>query len=295
MQKRIILIGELIIDRNLFIKGAGKSAEFNVQKNILINEKINLGGAGMVYSGLKLFSNQIDFFSIANFNLIKNLKKLLTKNIIFDKNYRLEKNRFWKNKKMIMQINNLVNSKVAIKRFQNNLIKKIKKINKNDVVILSDYRQGIFEKNFTKKIVRLIKLNGNTIHVDQQSTSRNPDLIKFKDSDFLILNREEYLKAFKIYKLEKSNFKNSLKILQKKIGIKNFIIKDGKEGSIFLNNNKLLKVKAFKTLKNENTIGAGDFFLAKFVTSKKINMTERLFDSNKFAYRKISNNINQIN
>ena len=53
----------------------------------------------------------------------------------------------------------------------------------------------------------------------------------------------------------------------------------------------MFKVKAFKTLKNANTIGAGDFFLAKFATSKKINMTERLFESNKFAYRKISNNI----
>ena len=295
MQKRIILIGELIIDRNLFIREVGRSTEFNVQKNILINEKINLGGAGMVYSGLKLLSNQIDFFSITNFNFTKNLQKLLKKNIIFDEKYMLEKNRFWKNKKMIMQINNLVNSKVAVKKFQNNLIKKIEKFNKNDVVILSDYRQGIFEKNFTKKIVRLIKLNGNIIHVDQQSTSRNPDLIKFKNSDFLILNKGEYLKAFKIYKLEKSNFKNSLKILQKKIGIKNLIIKDGKDGSIFLNNNKLFKVKALKTLKNANTIGAGDFFLAKFATSKKINMIERLFESNKFAYKKISNNIKTKN
>ena len=295
MQKRIILIGELIIDRNLFIREVGRSTEFNVQKNILINEKINLGGAGMVYSGLKLLSNQIDFFSITNFNFTKNLQKLLKKNIIFDEKYMLEKNRFWKNKKMIMQINNLVNSKVAVKKFQNNLIKKIEKFNKNDVVILSDYRQGIFEKNFTKKIVRLIKLNGNIIHVDQQSTSRNPDLIKFKNSDFLILNKGEYLKAFKIYKLEKSNFKNSLKILQKKIGIKNLIIKDGKDGSIFLNNNKLFKVKALKTLKNANTIGAGDFFLAKFATSKKTNMIERLFESNKFAYKKICNNIKTKN
>ncbi len=291
MQKRIILIGELIIDRNLFIKEVGRSAEFNVQKNILINEKINLGGAGMVYSGLKLLSNQIDFFSIANLNLIKNLQKLLKKNIIFDKKYLLEKNRFWKNKKMIMQLNNIINSKVAVKKFQNNLIKKIKKLNKNDVVILSDYRQGIFEKNFTKKIIKLIKSKGNIIYVDQQSTSKNPDLVKFKSSDFLILNKDEYLKAFKIYKIEKSNFKYSLKILQKKIEIKNLIIKDGKNGSIFLNNHKLFKVKAFKTLKNANTIGAGDFFLAKFATSKKINMTERLFESNKFAYRKISNNI----
>ena len=123
MQKRIILIGELIIDRNLFIREVGRSTEFNVQKNILINEKINLGGAGMVYSGLKLLSNQIDFFSITNFNFTKNLQKLLKKNIIFDEKYMLEKNRFWKNKKMIMQINNLVNSKVAVKKFQNNLIK----------------------------------------------------------------------------------------------------------------------------------------------------------------------------
>ena len=48
----------------------------------------------------------------------------------------------------------------------------------------------------------------------------------------------------------------------------------------------MFKVKALKTLKNANTIGAGDFFLAKFATSKKINMIERLFESNKFAYKK---------
>ena len=295
MRKRIILIGELIIDRNLFIREIGKSAEFNAKKNILINEKINLGGAGMVYSGLKFLSYQINFFSIANFNSTKNLEQSLKKNIIFDKKYRLEKSRFWKNSKMIMQINNIINSKGAVMKFQNNLIKKIKKFNEKDVVILSDYRQGIFDKKFTKKIIRLIKLNGNIIYVDQQSTSKNPDLIKFKNSDFLILNKKEYLKAFKLYKIKKYNFKYSLKLLQKKIGIKNLIIKDGKNGSIFFNNNKLFKVKVFKVLKNSNTIGAGDFFLANFATSEKISMTERLFESNKFAYRKISTNIKPKN
>lgn len=289
LKKKIILIGELIIDQNLHVKAAGKAAEFNAPKNILIRNYINLGGAGMVYAGLNLLKKKINFFSITNLSLYNKIPKTIKKNLIFDKKYRLEKNRFWKKNKMIMQINDSVISKIAIKKFQNRLINEIQKFNKDDTVIFSDYRHFLFEAKFTRKIIKMIKANGNTIYVDQQSTSKIPDLYKFKNVNFLILNKIEFLKALKKYKVKNFNFKTSLRTLQSKLGIKQFVVKMGKEGSIYLNKNQLIKVKAYKNDKSLNPIGAGDFFLAKFVVLNKKDIAKRLFEANKFAYKKISN------
>ena len=62
MQKKIFLIGELILDRNLFIKSIGKAVEFNSPKYQTLKNTINLGGAGMVYSALKILSKKWNFF-----------------------------------------------------------------------------------------------------------------------------------------------------------------------------------------------------------------------------------------
>ena len=52
-------------------------------------------------------------------------------------------------------------------------------------------------------------------------------------------------------------------------------------------------MKALNYRKKVNTIGAGDFFLARFATSDKKEIKKRLFEANKFAYDKISNKIKQ--
>lgn len=291
MQEKIFLIGELISDQNLYIENRGKTAEFNAPKNILIKSNINFGGAGMVYTALKLLSKKVEFHTISNFDILNRLPKNMKNNIIFDENYKLEKNRFWEQNKMVMQLNNIKKSKKVIIKFQKYLIQNIKKIKEKDVVILSDYRHGIFEKKFTKKLIKIIKLKRCKIYVDQQCTSEKPDLMKFKNTDFLILNKSEYLKAFKFYKINKLNFKRSLRILQKKLGIENLIVKVGKNGSIYFDKENLIKVQAYKKNKVLNTIGAGDFFLARFATLKNMEIKKKLFFSNKFAYQKISNRL----
>ena len=61
--------------------------------------------------------------------------------------------------------------------------------------------------------------------------------------------------------------------------------------SSYFTEGTFVKVKAYKTAKNLNTIGAGDFFLAKFATLEKKTMRDKLYEANKFAYKKISNKI----
>ena len=291
MQRKIILIGELILDKNFFIRSQGKAAEFNSPKNILLKKELNLGGAGMVYNALTKISKNVAFFSITNHEIQNKIIKNLKKNILFDINYKLEKNRYWEEKKMIMQLNHIRLPKKSVKNFQNFLIKKIKSEKNGVNIIFSDYRNGIFDKEYTKKIIKILKSKNNIIFVDQQSTTKKPDLLKFKNADYLILNEYEFRKAFKKYKINNLNFENSLKVLRKKIGINNFIIKMGKKGSSYFTEGTFVKVKAYKTAKNLNTIGAGDFFLAKFATLEKKTIRDKLYEANKCAYKKISNKI----
>ena len=291
MQRKIILIGELILDKNFFIRSQGKAAEFNSPKNILLKKELNLGGAGMVYNALTKISKNVEFISITNHEIKNKIIKNLKKNILFDINYKLEKNRYWEEKKMIMQLNHIRLPRKSVKNFQNFLIKKIKSEKNGRNIIFSDYRNGIFDKEHTKKIIKILKSKNNIIFVDQQSTTKKPDLLKFKNADYLILNEYEFRKAFKKYKINNLNFENSLKVLRKKIRINNFVIKMGKKGSSYFSEGTFVKVKAYKAAKNLNTIGAGDLFLAKFATLEKKAMKDKLYEANKFAYKKISNKI----
>jgi len=83
VQKKIILIGELILDKNLFIRSQGKAAEFNSPKNVLLKSEINLGGAGMVYNALAQISKNLEFFSITNYEIKNKIINKLKKKKIF--------------------------------------------------------------------------------------------------------------------------------------------------------------------------------------------------------------------
>ncbi len=287
MQRKIILVGEIVLDKNYIIKRQGKAAEFNSPKSILLKTKFNLGGAGMVYSALKQIHKNLDFFSISH----KSNKNIISasdrKNIIFDGLYKLEKKRFWEKKDLILQINDVKKSKKFLLRFQSLLIEKINKIKSGTIVLLSDYRNGIFTEKFTKKVIKILKSKNIEILLDQQSTSTDPDLLKFKGIDYLFLNERELFKSFKIYKIRNLNLKKAIVTLQNKIGINKLVVKLGQSGCLYSDKQCFVRSKAYKVLKNVNTIGAGDFFIAKFVTLYLYDIKKRLSEANKYAYLKI--------
>lgn len=295
MQRKIILVGEIVLDKNYIIKRQGKAAEFNSAKCILLKTKFDLGGAGMVYSALKKMHKNLDFFSISQ----KSNKNIISfndrKNIIFDDLYKLEKKRFWEKKNLILQINDIKQPKKFLLRFQNLLIKKINKLKSGTIVVFSDYRNGIFAKEFTKKVIKVLKSKNIEIMLDQQSTSKDPDLLKFKGVDYLFLNEQELLKSFKIYKIRNLNLKKAITTLQNKIGINKLIVKMGQSGCLYSDKKNFIRSKAYKVLKNVNTIGAGDFFIAKFVTLYLSDIKRRLSEANKYAYLKITGKIKTKN
>jgi len=299
VQKRNnIVIGDLIIDQNYLIKNSGKSAEFNSKKFILINKSFNLGGAGMVYEGLRKLDKNTLFFTVSSYKYKNVFSKLkIQKKISFGKKLIIEKKRYWEKNKLNYQLNKINLSKIDINKFQTKFLKNVNKIQSFSNIIFCDYRYGIFTTNFTKKIIKIFKKKNCIIYVDQQCTSISPDLMKYKNSDYLILNKKEFEMAFNIYDI-KGKLLNKLNKLQKILNISCFVIKTGPQGCSIFQNNKLIKSKVPKKInKHLNTIGAGDYFLANFVYKKKQNIDQRINSSNKYAFMKIigNNKIRNIN
>ena len=109
MQKKAILIGELILDKDIYVTNRGYAAEHKAPKNILMNEKTILGGTGMVLNALSILKKKTNFFTIVNSKL--NLKsKYISSHQIENFSYKLEKKRFWDGDKLIMQLNDLKKS-----------------------------------------------------------------------------------------------------------------------------------------------------------------------------------------
>jgi bifunctional ADP-heptose synthase (sugar kinase/adenylyltransferase) len=291
-KNKIIIVGDLIIDNHYISDNIGRAAEYNAPKGILKKKYFQIGGAGMVLNGLMVIDKTAQLITWSNIKFKKSFLKINQKNIIYTQDNNIEKNRYWINNKLILQINEVFRlNKKKVKSVQKRILNKINKEKNIKSIILCDYRGGIFNNFFSKNIIKIAKKKGITTYIDQQSTSNNPDLIKFSGSNFLVLNKSEYLKAFQIYSIKKKNFLENLKILRNLLKIQFLIIKMGIKGSAILKNNILLKINAFKKANRSNTIGAGDFFLAKFVANNKINLSKRLYEANKYAYQKISTKI----
>lgn len=290
MQKRNnIIIGDLIIDQNYLIKPTGKSAEFNSKKYNLANKNFNLGGAGMVYTALKKLDANVDFFTISSQKFKNIFSQFKLKNISFSDNFTIEKKRYWEKNKLNFQLNNIRLNKDEISKFQLRFLKNIDKVKKFSNIILSDYRYGIFTNEFTKTIIKILKKKKCEIYADQQSTSINPDIIKYKNIDYLILNKKEYDKVFIIYKIKGNNLLIKLAKLQKIFNIKCFVIKTGSKGCSIFKDNKITSARpSQKTNLYLNTIGAGDYFLASFVYKNNLNIAQRMKLSNNYAFSKIT-------
>ncbi len=290
MQKRNnIIVGDLIIDQNYLIKLSGKSAEFNSKKYILTYKNFNLGGAGMVYTALKKLDKKVDFFTISSNKFREFFLNLKLDKIQFSNNHIVEKKRYWEGKKLVYQLNYVKLDDREIKNFQTKFLKKIIKIKNFSNIILCDYRYGIFSNSFTKNIIKILKGKGCEIYVDQQSTSKKPDIFKFRNVDYLVLNKDEFNKIFRKYKINHKLLSKKFATLQKRFNIKSFVIKNGPNGCLLFKENKIIISKPTrKTNSPLNTIGAGDYFLASFVNENKKNSIKRMKLANDYAFSKIT-------
>lgn len=263
----IHVVGDLIIDihtKTALIGGQIKTPTISV---LFEREDRFIGGAGIVAKHLKAAGAKVVFttvigndplknfvldqFRMANIKInavIDNTRPTTCKNIIINNDYRLLKIDILDNQPISENIKNKIKSFISNNK-------------KNDAIIFSDFRHGIFNKSNIKFFEKFISKKTLKI-ADSQVATRWGNITEFEKFDLITPNEREA--RFSLADQISSISHLSRKLL-KKTKCKNLILKLGQKGIFAVSKrqkiNKPFSISSFAD-NVVDPVGAGDALLA---------------------------------
>jgi len=273
LSKKILIIGDPIIDALRLVEPSGKSNKSNVISTKYLQEEEGSGGVLLVANFLNLFCKNITLIFSGEDKILRSIKKHLNKSIkvihIKTKNKLIKKIRY---------IDNYTNNRL----FQNNLnendkftgleeqkvIDKINQIQKNyDEILFFDY--GYVYSN--EKLINFMNKLSKKLTINCQSNSYNFGFNiadKYKSGKTISMDEAEFRLVVRNKEGELTELiKKNAKLFNK---FDNLIITQGKKGCYLKKNNKILHVPCIINVSLDST-GSGDIFLSMFFISKISN------------------------
>ena len=261
---KVHILGDTIIDTSHYcevIGGLHKTPTLSVVKQISENF---LGGAAIVASHFKSFAKNVTLTTVFSNDekgkfALKNLKKNKIKTNYYSEDDRptTNKNSYIVNKHKLLKVDELNNNTITNSTLDK-IIKSLKK-DKNQVLVFSDFRHGIFNNQTLSKIFESI--NHKTFKVaDSQVASRWGNISDFKNFDLLTpTEREARYSLFE----QDTPIRNLIGNLQKKSKANNIILKLGEKGLISISRKKNDYIALDPFVDNlVDSNGAGDALLA---------------------------------
>lgn len=268
-KKKVLIIGETIIDKYVSTEALGKSGKEPLLAFNEIKEENYIGGAASVYLTVKNFVNNVSFLSVLGED--KKYENFINKNIP-KKNSNIKfiykKNSPTIVKKRYVDISNniklfaayKVNDNAISNSEENEVLKYLdKNLPKFDIVIVSDYGHGFI----TSKIASLISKKSKFLSLNTQINSSNigyHSLNKYQKSDLILINEKELR-----YELRDkySNLNSLIKKLCQFKSVKSVIVTSGSAGATLYNksDDKFIFCPAFAK-KVIDKVGAGDAMLS---------------------------------
>ena len=237
-KKKILVIGDTIIDENIFLKAIGISLESPTMKTKLINKTFSFGGAANVAKFASKFGSDVTFLSSIS-------KKYLNRFELDNKKIRLInfetgknniKSRFWisngDSTYKYLQIND-------VNEQSNNFNFDELKVDEFDLIAFSDYRCGLINTKLIEKCVA----SGKVTYASSQISSKKSNYHLYKKITKIVCNENE------------ASFVDR---------DKNICITLGNKGCIYDNKH----YPSYKLDNVSNSIGAGDCFYAALLSSE---------------------------
>ena len=274
--KKVLIIGEIIIDEYAFCETLGKSGK---ESFLVVNKKKTeryLGGSAAIAMNLSDFCKKIDLVSYVgvknsetNFikkNLNNNIKPfLISKNnstTIIKRRYIESSER---NKMLgVYSLNDSYLNKPEETKIINYLKKKLKFY---DLVIVADYGHGLITKNIANLILKKSKFTSLNAQINSANTGHH-SLNKYKSLDCVVINLNELKHETRI---RSDNFFTPGKQLMDRMSINNLIVTKGRGGAVFLSNDKKTFEVTSYAKEIVDKIGAGDClfgFVSLFLSAK---------------------------
>lgn len=259
---KILVIGDIILDKYIFGNSNRLSPEFPVPVVNIIDNKASLGGSTNVAENLATIGAKVSLCGIIGddndgIEVLDLLKKsnIDSQFIIRKKKTNTTvKTRLISNKFHLARIDNDID-KISFTKQE--LAKLLKVISNFDLIIISDYNKGLINKNLVNKVVEKAKENSIKIYVDPKQNAS-----VYQNVDYITPNEKEFKELF-LKDLTGSLIKYSSNLIND-FKIQNIIITKGDRGYTFISANK----KAVHGLANKVDVydicGAGDTFISYF-------------------------------
>ncbi|MBI2623954.1 hypothetical protein HYW67_00455 [Candidatus Parcubacteria bacterium] len=267
-QRRILLIGDLIVD--VYHRGAPLkiSAETPTVVARAEGREVSWGGAGLVCRNLLELGSYVTFVSVvgddgAGAGYLKfSHPRLQAAFVVEPDRATTVKERFWVSGYKLLQWDHLDNRPVAAATEQAVLGAVRKHVAEADAVVVLDARHGFLRAGLARRLVRMAKQANKPIYVDSQVSQREANHTWYRGATVMSLNRREAEDVDP--RFNEGKLPAALRRLGQLLKAPNVVLKLGEQGAAALARGKYMFVPAV-AVKAVDTTGAGDAFLAALV------------------------------
>lgn len=286
--KKVLVVGDLMLDRYLFGSAERISPESPVPVVHFDNEEKRIGGAGNVAMNILGLGLNCDIISLVGddiaaeeiINVLKENKCNVSGLIKIPSRSTTEKIRILANRQQVVRLDR--EDIQELQQHESKLLqqKLADKINDVDVVILSDYGKGVLSHEMCQwAIDRCIK-SKVPILVDPKGT----DWSKYKGADLITPNLKEAKEVTSFTILTDSDVEKACNELSKKYSIKSVLVTQGENGMTLYQEGFIRKIDAKRT-EVFDVSGAGDTVISTVACMLAIGLTldESAFIANQAA------------
>lgn len=269
MGKKVLVIGDLMMDHYIWGSSERISPEAPVPVINVQNESLVLGGAGNVVNNLKALELDVNVMSVIgdddNANLlIKMLEDInIERYLILDeKRKTTKKTRIIASHQQVIRYDNESKLDLDYECETTLVYKLMETMHQYDLIILSDYGKGVLSDTLIGKIMFIA--NGANIKV--LVDPKGKEYSKYRGAYLLTPNKSEAQEATKININCDDSLLQALKKIQQDTSVEIPMITLGEDGIVVLQDNKLIK-KPTVAKEVFDVTGAGDTVISALAYS----------------------------
>lgn len=289
MSKRILLIGDVMLDVNTFGTCSRISPEAPVPIFKMTGEKSTLGGVGNTLYNLKSLNVTVSFISVMgtdnNSAIIQAMLRKMTRYCkIFTEEGRITtvKNRILASKHQLLRIDSEDIHPIA-QTTEDKIIAYIeghvKHAEKYSIAVISDYNKGVCTKSLMRRIMNLAKTYGIRVICDP----KQPDVKMYDGAYAITPNRSELAQIYGAPIKNHDDIKSALQFLGKYV--QQPMVTLSEEGIAYLDDDGNLAISHAHSEDVIDVTGAGDTVLASiaYALNKGYTFSQAVELANKAA------------
>jgi len=283
MSKKVLVIGDLMIDHYLWGSVNRISPEAPVQIVDILNETKLLGGAGNVVNNLKALSCDVHVISVvgkddSGYEIKSMLKALEVNTFLVEQANRKtsKKTRLIASKSQVIRYDKESKEDISEESVDKVFEKFHSIIDKVDLVLLSDYGKGVLTVELTQKLINYANIKEKKVIVDP----KGKEYSKYEGAFLLTPNKKELEIATEVEINDDDSLKIALKRLKQITSVQIPLVTLSEDGIAILKNDKIVK-KPTVAREVYDVTGAGDTVLASL--GHCIAQNKNIIDSMEFA------------